>query len=618
MSFPAKFRSKCAECHGTIQPGEEMDWHAESRTSYHPDCTPEDKKWKPPSHGSGFKLRSRSDEEKPAHKPFGSPFVNMTVGGNGPRIGILAFNKHIANEMQSKLMRGRDLFTGSVEQDAVWAEILTGESHLVIEAAAGTGKSTTAQQGVLRLIQEKDASARAMTWHSLGLSILRRNYRTVTIDEHKISGIVDQLTEERRVGRAPTSVAPLPEDETKIIHGILVEDDDWYSMTTLAGRLTNLCRNYLEDGLDTERLAELADYHNVDYEERIATDAFKLVPEILRRDQEDVTRVDFSDMTWLPVVKGLQADLFDILIVDEAQDTDRAQQALAKLACPHGRIFVIGDKFQSIYGFRGADTGAMSRLEEMLQNDPRGAKVLPLTVTRRCPVKHVEIAQYITSPENIRAMDSAIPGHISQVTENEALSWMAPGDLVVCRVNRPLVPMCYALIQRGIKAVVRGRDIGAGLEALIKKLGSPSTTDELSDKLSNYYEKEMARLRKKKHAENRMAALEDRCDTLFELMSGTSTISQVIEKIHKIFADFEDDGAPKQAVILGTVHRTKGLEANRVFVLAPELIPHPMATQPWEIEQEANLAYVVCTRSKDELIFVGPIPPIYGTEELSL
>jgi len=62
---------------------------------------------------------------------------------------------------------------------------------------------------------------------------------------------------------------------------------------------------------------------------------------------------------------------------------------------------------------------------------------------------------------------------------------------------------------------------------------------------------------------------------------------------------FSDNG--KAGVKLSSVHRAKGLEANVVWILCPDLMPHPKAEQPWEQEQEMNLKYVAITRAKREL-----------------
>jgi len=59
-----------------------------------------------------------------------------------------------------------------------------------------------------------------------------------------------------------------------------------------------------------------------------------------------------------------------------------------------------------------------------------------------------------------------------------------------------------------------------------------------------------------------------------------------------------------KGIILSTIHKAKGLENDRIFFLAPELIPSKYATQPWQYEQEQNLFYVAVTRAKHELIYV--------------
>ncbi|MBU2249747.1 MAG: ATP-binding domain-containing protein, partial [Gammaproteobacteria bacterium] len=94
-------------------------------------------------------------------------------------------------------------------------------------------------------------------------------------------------------------------------------------------------------------------------------------------------------------------------------------------------------------------------------------------------------------------------------------------------------------------------------------------------------------------------ALQDKVDTLLALCNGTEDLTELRARINSIFNDTE-----KRGVILSSVHRAKGDEAERVWILKPELMPHPMAQQEWELEQESNLKYVAYTRSKNKLIFV--------------
>lgn len=259
---------------------------------------------------------------------------------------------------------------------------------------------------------------------------------------------------------------------------------------------------------------------------------------------------------------------------------------------------------------------------------------MPLTVTRRCPKSHVRLAQALVPA--IQAMDDAPEGVVECASTDKALTEMRPGDLVLCRANAPLVPVCYALIRHGVKAVIRGRDIGTGLLALIDKLIPASnrriqSVHTLLENLTAYTQREMGKLaRLGDRGASKVQALQDRQECLIALTDGVQSIDGLKAKIGVIFADFEVDGAPKDAVVLGSVHKTKGLEAGTVWVIAPELLPHPMAKRPWEQVQERNLAYVAATRAKYDkskgwdgrLVFVqgaksGGIPVCYSGKSIS-
>jgi superfamily I DNA/RNA helicase len=201
---------------------------------------------------------------------------------------------------------------------------------------------------------------------------------------------------------------------------------------------------------------------------------------------------------------------------------------------------------------------------------------------------------------------------------------MRPGDLVLCRVNAPLIPVAYSLIHRGIKPVIRGRKIGEGLIDLLEKLlqrqsGDDTEVSEVRQELALYrFEQEEKLMQLGDKALGRLGALKEKCDCLAEFLSYSENVVDCRAAINDLFKDFEADGKPKNAVVLGTIHRTKGLESERVFVLNPELIPHPMAKKDWEQQGEYNCAYIAVTRAKYDsktgaggtLIFCGPIPEI--------
>lgn len=91
-------------------------------------------------------------------------------------------------------------------------------------------------------------------------------------------------------------------------------------------------------------------------------------------------------------------------------------------------------------------------------------------------------------------------------------------------------------------------------------------------------------------------ALKDKVNTLLFLARLSDSITDLKYKISTIFTD------EIQGIVLATVHKVKGLEANRVFIIRPDLLPMQNA-KSWQYIQEKNLEYVAYTRAKMELIF---------------
>ena len=73
-----------------------------------------------------------------------------------------------------------------------------------------------------------------------------------------------------------------------------------------------------------------------------------------------------------------------------------------------------------------------------------------------------------------------------------------------------------------------------------------------------------------------------------------------VEKINIIFSGEKED-----SILLSTVHRAKGLEADRVFIYQPSILENNrLATKDWEKATEQNLRYVAYTRPKKVLGFI--------------
>jgi len=70
--------------------------------------------------------------------------------------------------------------------------------------------------------------------------------------------------------------------------------------------------------------------------------------------------------------------------------------------------------------------------------------------------------------------------------------------------------------------------------------------------------------------------------------------------IDALFSDNRDGSV----LTLATVHKSKGLEWDRVFILDPKLMPSKYARQQWQLDQETNIHYVAITRARQELYYI--------------
>jgi hypothetical protein len=316
--------------------------------------------------------------------------------------------------------------------------------------------------------------------------------------------------------------------------------------------------------------------------------------------------IDFTDMIWLPNVLGLRPKQYDLVLVDECQDISTAARRLLIASVRRGgRMMWVGDPRQSINGFAGADSDSFDAIIRETR-----AQVLPLSVCYRCPTSHLARAREWRS--DIEARPGAPVGTIRQLERIDYVDEAASGDLVICRRTAPLIGLCFELIAAGTSAMVRGRaDMSKGLIKLIKRASKRASKTEwhgefiarLADIEAAEAEKVRARARDEVAAADAVEALGDRveCVRIIFKSSGANSAADLVAAVERIFAD------KTAAVTLSTVHRSKGLEADRVVILEHDRLMSTRATQKWQVRQEENLAYVAYTRAKAEIIEI-PAP----------
>jgi ATP-dependent exoDNAse (exonuclease V) beta subunit len=76
------------------------------------------------------------------------------------------------------------------------------------------------------------------------------------------------------------------------------------------------------------------------------------------------------------------------------------------------------------------------------------------------------------------------------------------------------------------------------------------------------------------------------------------TVPELVRVIDGLFGD------KANVTMLSTIHKAKGLEADRVFWLNSSKCPPKWIRQPWQLKQEENICYVATTRAKSELVLI--------------
>jgi superfamily I DNA/RNA helicase len=223
-----------------------------------------------------------------------------------------------------------------------------------------------------------------------------------------------------------------------------------------------------------------------------------------------------------------------------------------------------------------------------------------LSICYRCPVKHVELAAQIYP--GIEASPGAIAGTVEEMAEDDLPNQVREGDLILCRENAPLIHVCLKLIRSGISAKVRGRDISKSLRSVLKQVQQYKgyTFSRFLDYLDTYRDEQVVLKQQHDNSEMAIAVIEDKVATIKAIYQfcQPACIADLLQTIADLFND------ERASVWLSTVHRAKGLEAERVFILYPDKMPHPNAKKNWEMEQEMNGKYVAMTRSKRDLFLV--------------
>ena len=490
----------------------------------------------------------------------------------------------------------------SIFQQAIYTFVEKGTGNAVIQAKAGSGKTTTIKEAS-KLIPRtkrtlflafnvgiKDELLAALPKHivtqtinSLGHQAWMRHVAKVRLDTSKtysilksISGDYDANQFERIVSniRKMVSVAKANGLAPQGFHCLLEDTTDSW--------------NYLIDHYDILFNGD-DDGGNVEKDMQLA---IEISSRVLKMSVAMKDVIDFDDQIYMTVLYKIAIPKYDVIFVDEAQDVSKIQVILISMAmAKYTRLIAVGDSGQAIYGFRGADSESLNNIAKQFN-----ATSLPLSISYRCPKAVIKIAQQYVA--DILPSEDAPEGTVEELGVYKT-DMFKMNDFVICRNTAPVVKLAYKLIADKIPAKVEGKDLAEGLINLIKRL-NPKSILQLNEKLLNWKDQECKRL-KQADPEADVSGIEDKYEVIQVFMesSAASSVPALLTAIDELFGD-----EVKDCVRLSTIHKAKGLEAERVFILDGWLMPSRYAVKPWQIEQEKNLAYVAVTRSKSYLAYI--------------
>jgi DNA helicase-2/ATP-dependent DNA helicase PcrA len=506
----------------------------------------------------------------------------------------------------------------------------------ILEAVAGSGKTTTLREAAERITTAIAQGRGCSPDQVAGPEILYLAFNKSAVEDVKARGLpqsVRALTLNSLGHRSLTNAMGRITLDTRKTRSMLIRvldlehlDDrqlgqrrEFTSMFTTVNRLVSKAKaiGLVPRGIDGAKALvedtpdawdQMIDHFDIDAPQddpRRMGEAIDLARRVLVAGLRDMSVIDYDDQLYATIALGVPLPRFAWVMADEAQDISAIQREMLRGSLSEGgRLVAVGDPHQAIYGFRGADSESLAQIAQTF-----GARRFPLSCTYRCPRLVVELAQVFVP--HLRARDGAPDGTIqngvtlSKIGEapgaQPAISWR-PDDLVVCRNTAPLIAIAYQLIRAKTPCHVLGREIGTGLISLVKKL-KPRDLEDFGDNLDRYQRRETDRL-KRTGSDDKIEALDDKCETLRVFIDEAQSLGDMETTIRSLFDDDERQGR----TTLSTIHRAKGSEAPRVIIVDPWRMPSRMASQPWQLEQERNLAYVAVTRAKESLVFanLGP------------
>lgn len=281
--------------------------------------------------------------------------------------------------------------------------VLATEGPCLIIAGAGSGKTKVLTHKIAYLIKEKNV----LPWNILAITFTNKaaNEMKTRTEEllqnatndvwigtfHSICvRILRKFID--RIGYDTSFIIFDTSDQKTLVKDCLKTlniDDKLFTDRSVMYEISNAKNEMLEPG----------DYSNRsfgDFRKETIAKIYELYQKRLKEnnalDFDDIINLTIKILMQEPDVLEYYSNKFKYILVDEYQDTNRAQFTLITLlAATHGNITVVGDNDQGIYSFRGADISNILNFEK----DFLGTKIIKLEQNYRCTKSILNVANAV-------------------------------------------------------------------------------------------------------------------------------------------------------------------------------------------------------------------------------
>lgn len=508
--------------------------------------------------------------------------------------------------------------------------------NMYVQALAGSAKSFTACKMLEKVDRNslyvafnksiqtefaeriKNPKVKVYTMHSIGLQIMKYNLQQKQsggfgkkigsnegkLDNFKIFNIVEEICNKENSKKYNYDLKNyLKENYSKL-----------YNLVRL--KFVNLHNEYTDF-----EIKKIIDEYGLFFDEDFYVSDSEIIATVKEIDKlslkkfEDEKVYDFSDMLYITLTKLRERDwvvpgwlLFTNIVFDESQDASTVQLFLIKYCIRKGgRIVFILDKNQSIYSFAGANCNSFLLIKKLFAP----VQEFDLPINYRCPYSHLN---YVNEKYHIgiKARDNAPQGKIKHISKEQAVKLLQPGDFLLGRKNKWLMPMILELVKAGKPVYIKDADFVTKLKKVVEKSKTDSIID-LKYKIVDKENKLLTKIEEKKNSEEKKhtnVSVEDSNLELYYIIKllidsfqenySTFSIKEFLKYIDKVMTTTPSS----DSIFVSSIHCAKGLEANNVFILSEAI---PTISRGMSLDQkiqEQNLSYIALTRSKNNLYLV--------------